>query len=495
MNDDWMPLIGRSQVGGAGRPNWSRAGSGVGLGYEFEWSDPGEGTGRLTFFLCGDPVWTTSPYAGSWALWSALVEGLARNWTALRLQEDYPFGTMPAQPSAALEAAIEDGATEEEAEQPVAEFEANHNLAAWMRAEDVRLPAFWLVREGGVMVVEGGGRVARWHLGDVLHTLGKLADQLVSEMVVRSLCPATVDAWTSRDQTSEQELARVASGLSRERFERVSRSGVLAVGSRAQILQGLDEVFAATRMLAGRVGDSDLRTIADAIRAHERRRTDELDDMSLRAIDLLDALGGTRPHRQGYEVAGWLRGHLGLAAEGQRFDPEALLAAWGVPVTRLATDPAIEAVAFWGAGHGPAILLNPNGVRSGPGTTDATLGGGARATLAHEICHLLIDRRGSLPAAEVLGGVVPVGPEARARAFAAEVLLPRSFAGAVFQANSSVRRALEELAYIYGVSFTLAAWQILNRFGVGSAVLGYADRAELLEIARYTDRRAKLGAD
>ena len=52
-----------------------------------------------------------------------------------------------------------------------------------------------------------------------------------------------------------------------------------------------------------------------------------------------------------------------------------------------------------------------------------------RATFAHEIAHLLLDRTTALPLAEVLGGR-PVGnTEERARAFAAQLLLPKEEAG------------------------------------------------------------------
>jgi hypothetical protein len=37
--------------------------------------------------------------------------------------------------------------------------------------------------------------------------------------------------------------------------------------------------------------------------------------------------------------------------------------------------------------------------------------GAMRFTLAHELCHLLVDRKGSLPVAEVLGGATPNRPE------------------------------------------------------------------------------------
>src|ERR1019366_3575730 len=49
---------------------------------------------------------------------------------------------------------------------------------------------------------------------------------------------------------------------------------------------------------------------------------------------------------------------------------------------------------------------------------------GARVTLAHELCHLLLDGRHALSAIEVLKARMPAGVEQRAKSFAGEFLLP-----------------------------------------------------------------------
>ena len=121
------------------------------------------------------------------------------------------------------------------------------------------------------------------------------------------------------------------------------------------------------------------------------------------------------------------------------------------------------------------------------------MSGGARFTLAHELCHLLLDTKGSLPVAEVLGGSVPNAPEERANAFAAEFLLPESAAGLAYTTSANVQDALNSLTYKYGVTKTLAAWQILKRFGEGSPVLTPGDFWVLHQIAsirRVTKGRA-----
>jgi Zn-dependent peptidase ImmA (M78 family) len=79
------------------------------------------------------------------------------------------------------------------------------------------------------------------------------------------------------------------------------------------------------------------------------------------------------------------------------------------------------------------------------------------------MAHLLLDRTGALPVAEVLQGQVISHVEARARAFAAELLLPQEEAAAAYLSTpDSPERVVKSLVSRYGVSLELAAWQIRN---------------------------------
>lgn len=116
----------------------------------------------------------------------------------------------------------------------------------------------------------------------------------------------------------------------------------------------------------------------------------------------------------------------------------------------------IDAIGCWGPRHGPAVLLNSD-------TGHAASSGRGRATLAHEVCHLLVDRKNSLPLVEVLGGRTAKHVEQRARAFAAELLLPRDIAGQAFLDHEGEEaRAARSLCSRFGVSSELLAWQVRN---------------------------------
>lgn len=140
-----------------------------------------------------------------------------------------------------------------------------------------------------------------------------------------------------------------------------------------------------------------------------------------------------------------------------------------------APDSPIEAIAAWGSGHGPAILLNRS--------TDVVTGLShrERTTLAHEICHLLIDRHRAMPVAEVLGGRTPEYAEKRARAFAAELLLPWETAATEIREAASLSVAIEHLQQNYGVSKALLGWQISN-----SSVMQQMTADERSRILRMT---------
>ena len=64
--------------------------------------------------------------------------------------------------------------------------------------------------------------------------------------------------------------------------------------------------------------------------------------------------------------------------------------------------------------------------------------------------------------AEVLNGATPERLEKRARAFAAELLLPRSIAAKNVREASDVQTAIEQLSKDYAVSRELVCWQIHN---------------------------------
>ena len=125
----------------------------------------------------------------------------------------------------------------------------------------------------------------------------------------------------------------------------------------------------------------------------------------------LAQLQDEKPFIQGYVLADWLRAKLSLV-QG-KVQPQHLLKQLCVDIQEVNLEDSIQAIACWREHMQPVILLNIKG------THHKTIAG-QNASLAHELCHLLVDRHHALPAIEVLGGRLPKSIEQRANAFAAD---------------------------------------------------------------------------
>ena len=213
------------------------------------------------------------------------------------------------------------------------------------------------------------------------------------------------------------------------------------------------ELLAVARMSGPALTAAQLRPILAAVRKERARRTQPLDALVPTAVE---AAGAGRPHVQGYALARWLRAEILRVADVRPVDPADVLAAWNVPIreAKFAVT-TLDAVCAWGPRHGPAVIVNTEGLR-------AHARAGRRSTLAHEVCHLLLDRRGALPLGEVLGGRAPKATEQRANAFAAELLAPRAVVAEAFAHGGDPQRLLESLARRFGCSKEIVAWQANN---------------------------------
>jgi Zn-dependent peptidase ImmA (M78 family) len=214
-----------------------------------------------------------------------------------------------------------------------------------------------------------------------------------------------------------------------------------------------NEVLCAARGIRGAVTPADLRSVLERIRGTKRTATPELDRLSTGSEDVLAGVADEKPAEQGHKLAIWLRSQLGLGTKP-------LLVAdilKSLRVTARAFSLAashIDAISFWGKRHGPAVLVNKLG-------THAQTRPGANATLAHELCHLIADRNNALPFGEVFTRAsLPV--ESRARAFAAELLVPSTVAVDAFAQNRNPARVLKRLCRKFNASAEVVAWQVRN---------------------------------
>jgi Zn-dependent peptidase ImmA (M78 family) len=261
--------------------------------------------------------------------------------------------------------------------------------------------------------------------------------------------------WQERSALQPEKCLAIATGFELEAIHEIWPTAVTGAANEPEIFA---ELSAAARMLNNRLDLLQIKNLLLKIQTLERGAiTPQF--MKLRELAEIVLAQNDEPYQQGYILASEIRNALEILAESA-IDPEEQLLAWGIKVHEInLSDVPIDAVAVWG--HGAAILLNSAGPR-------ASSPSGVRSTLAHEICHLLVDYRDALPVAEVLGGRVPKALEQRANAFAAEYLLPRLAARKMRESEEDIKQVLDKLAKHYGISHESAAWQLINS-GVSNA--------------------------
>jgi len=185
-------------------------------------------------------------------------------------------------------------------------------------------------------------------------------------------------------------------------------------------------------------------------------------------VFLESKLNSERPYVQGNEMAKWLRRFLKLSAD-RKIDPFSVLKDLGIDFRAIKFGiPSLDGIAVWGKRHGPGVVLNEGSNR----LIGANIwqNGAARITAAHELCHLLLDAlldaEHPLSAIDILGGRMPLRIEQRARAFAAEFLLPSKVAAAAWERQGSpleldgAKKVIKSLQRTHGVTSSVAAWQL-----------------------------------
>ena len=417
--------------------------------------------GNLRVSLRGKAVWhDVDESAGFEWTWIEMLEFLSESWLFLTLEDGAPFGvaldTAPRM-LAAAETAIE-------WESPLGSDAAIDQLEAYRMTHDLAeavqgavMPSLWIVKDGNFGWAASTASTARAPLHELLDLLRRVGDNIASRLggVPDNRSHKAVKAWQDRHSRDRLSVIEAATGYPQELVAEVE-SVFYGQDERDWATPRSDELLAAARLI-GPQPLTTLRPLLEALRAVQLHDSGELERDSEAALAVIADMGDEPPYVQGHELAEWLRSDPQVVRRSGRVNPSEILGSWGVPLIEVRLGLAgIDAVGCWGPKHGPAVLLNSE-------APHADNSGRRRATLAHEICHLLVDRASSLPLVEVLGGRTAKHVEQRARAFAAELLLPREIAGQAFSdCEGEEARAVRSLRSRFGVSSELLAWQVKN---------------------------------
>lgn len=429
------------------------------------------GWAAATLYLQDEPYWFGGEPAGQagrleWT-WIDLLAYLAQHWSALMLEETWPLELRDVpHPGKLLEKAESRWENMPEArigaeESLLLQYLDRHNLAVAMNG--AYLPMLLWVRSGNTLwLVNEEEQAQRVDFHSTRHDLEIIGNQLAGCFAhsTQRHIQQIVSQWQQRDRQLRSDFLHLRSGLSVERLELLQQSLSMALPANDCELVEQDPVYlAAARMSRYQLSTEQIgrvmQRLAQAL-ATGKKPFAALEHMAERELAGLEQ---HPPFEQGYRLARWLRHHLGLSS-AMRFEPEHLLKTEGVQIEEADLGSSqIDAIACWGSVD-PLILLNSH--------PDARASNehGRRSTLAHELCHLLVDRRRALPVAEVLGGEMDSESEKRANAFAAEVLLPQAQALAVLRTTAGrLDSVLQALQQSHGVSKMLAAYQLYNAPG------------------------------
>lgn len=434
-------------------------GNPAGLSFELAWDDretagtSAEATrGQLRASLAGSCVWGTKGRGFSWT-WIELLEHLVINWRWIEWEEVDPLGLASSINRLRSEAEHRwegvPGARRDDEEELLWTFEQRHNLSAALQGAWLR--DLWLLRCGDEFQLSGANQELWQDAPTVLATLESLGSEIASRIsdFADERAKQAVLGWESRRAISVDQFVSTATSLDPNELDRIARGkdprAFWELGDKLEPT----EILAAARMAGPLLAPADVRAVLERVRRLRPRATPELD----RLVSTVPLLEG-KVFDQGYRLAIWLREQMGNAED--RIEPEDVLRSWRIEIKDIdLASKVIDAISCWGPRHGPAIILNGRGQHAGQNH-------GRRSTLAHEICHLILDRKTALPLVEVFGGRVSKPIEARARAFAAEFLLPRSVAVATLRRSTNMPAAVRRLRERFGVSPEIIAWQARN---------------------------------
>jgi Zn-dependent peptidase ImmA (M78 family) len=430
--------------------------------------DEALGFGSLRVSFGNSPIWSNEQGQGIAWTWIDLLEQLASSWAFLKYDESTPPDARDTLSllSTGHVTSQDYFETTPESTDDTYIFVRRHNLATGI--EGLYVPTLSLLREGRKMWVASRSATRLLDFAETMHTLFELGETLAAQVASgpqQERSVLALEAWRDREPSFEAIL-QMRLGSNRSAIEMVPRDQTAASYFEVQNDSTIEDAFESSVLVAARMSEAvpieSQRKILDLLRSRPSLGVSEvLRDISAEAEAVMPDYA-RRPVEQGQKLAQWLRKKFGVPPDAKA-DPQYILERLNVRVTqhRFGTD-VIDAVGCWGHQHGPEVLVNLDGkhAQSSPGR---------RATLAHELAHVLVDRSGSLPAAEVLGGNVPEQPEKRANAFAAEFLLPKSVIVARLGSNSR-KDDIENLRERFGASREVAGWQITNTAGVYHAL-------------------------
>lgn len=403
-----------------------------------------------------------------------LLAHLTEFWKPLMLRQVYPIDVSPIRPSY-LRQKAESRWSElrfvevQREEEAVANFEEAHDLSRAF-AGVYGLPSFWIMRSGEYFTLETAGAV--WHLplDDVRSALVKVGDGICEILgnANRERWYAAIVAWRQRYSGDPISLLAWSVGLDRTIATTLVQEGELkAPIDFEDVANDNDELRIAARMACALPTDQ-IRQVLKLARQFSGREASRLRTLSDECLaHIAEKHQRARPFEQGEAAARFVREKLEIVGHGP-VPVFAIAEELGVELRHMPSEPStLMGLAIWGRHHGPGVFLNEaSQIILKNKKQDVISSRGARVTLAHELCHLLLDGGQAVSAIEVLKAKTPPSVEQRAKSFAGEFLLPTHIASQYWHDAGRPRSHAEltvlthKLYEIYEVTHSVAAWKL-----------------------------------
>jgi hypothetical protein len=345
-------------------------------------------------------------------------------------------------------------------------FEQTHNLARCFDGQ-FGLPPLWLLRDRDRFVIDTLERTFWIGFKDLEEELERLGDGIAERLAaVGSRHDALIDAWRARSHSASQKMLELAVGLTATKAEALIKDSYLtAPSSLAEAANDDDEIAIAARM-AGALALEDIKHVIELARSFDAHVAPSLNDLRCSTRKHLDSFAvSLKPYEQGEAAAQFVRETLRLGEEPVDVNKLAKELAVEVRSDRMLSFEALIGLAVAGKRHGPGIVLNKSSLhlKLTPRRSHERM---LRYTLAHELCHLLLDSDHSFTAVDVLKGRMHPAVESRAQSFAGELLLPTRAAAALWHKRgrptdeSGLRGVVREAVYQWQVTRAVATWKI-----------------------------------
>ncbi len=405
-----------------------------------------------------------------------LLSYLIEFWKQLFLVQVYPIDIMPSRPADMWREAGKrwnnkpDQIVERE-ESFLLSFAEAHNLASSFNGI-FGLQPFWILRSNNEIICDTVDNLYLIPLQKFHSALTEVGDQICGILTDSDTERWNVVslAWREREKGNPIDFLRLSIGVNTRIAQDLVQDHLLkAPHDFSDAVNDNDELKMAARMV-GALSYEQIKAILLIARSFVHTEHPALHELSLDCQKYIQNYNDRRPHVQGELLASFVREKLSIENR-DRINIFRICSELDIEIkAEKAQPPTLSGLAIWGKSYGPGAFLNLNSTRiiqSGREIkSDISNLVGARITLAHELCHLLLDGSHGFSVVEVLKNRSPINIEQRAKSFAGEILLPTKRAGDLWieagkpKDDQHINHLLDLLCKKFSVTRSVASWKL-----------------------------------